>query len=69
MAKTKMQKGRSLQLVFSYSGDVALKANVMDEAWLWYKRLGHMHFQGMKILENDNMVNGVPRIENKDGVS
>ena len=49
IAKINM-KSRSFQLTFNYGGDVALKAQVNDESWLWHRRLGHLYFHRLKLF-------------------
>ena len=66
VAKIQMKSGRSFQLMFNYDTDLALKANIKDQSLLWHKRLGHMHFQGMKTLKS--MVYGLPQVEDNNGV-
>lgn len=68
MAKAMIEKGRRFSLTFNYGGEVAMKAQVKDESWLWHKRLGHLYFNGMKLLQEKEMVYGLLKIEEKDGV-
>lgn len=50
VAEVKMAPNKSFPPTFEYKKDVALKANVLDESWLWHKRLGHLNFQSLKLL-------------------
>lgn len=67
--KIKMEKNRSFPLIFKYGGNFALKAESVDESWLWHRRLGHLNFHGLKLLCQKNMVQGLPTcIEEKNEV-
>ena len=35
----------------------------MDDYWLWHLSFGHIHFDGMKILQKNDMVKGFPLIK------
>ena len=37
--------------------------NVVDETWLWHKRLGHLNFQSLKYLQQKGMVHGLSMIQ------
>jgi len=50
VAEVKMAPNRSFPFTFKYTKDVALKASILDESWLYYKRLGHLNFQSLKLL-------------------
>jgi transposase InsO family protein len=66
IAKVKMEN-RSFPLNFKHSNDKAFRM-VANDSWLWHKRLGHLNFQGLKLLEQKNMVYGLPKIEEKHEV-
>jgi hypothetical protein len=50
VAEVKMAPNRSSPLTFKCKKDVALKASILDESWLWNKRLGHLNFQSLNLL-------------------
>ncbi|KAL3534238.1 hypothetical protein ACH5RR_002699 [Cinchona calisaya] len=68
LVKIHMEKNRSFPINFSYGGNQALKAQVIDSSWLWHKRLGHLNFRSLKVLQQKGMAYGLPKIEEKDGV-
>ena len=35
----------------------------MDDFWLWHFRFGHLHFGGLKLLQQKRMVEGFPPIQ------
>ncbi|OMO52806.1 Integrase, catalytic core [Corchorus capsularis] len=43
-------------------GKSCFSAQLVDEAWLWHFRYGHLNFGGLKTLQQKNMVNGLPQI-------
>lgn len=49
-------------------GDVALKAQICDESWLWHRRFGHLNFHNLKLLHQKKMVEGLPTIEERNDV-
>uniref|UniRef100_A0A5B7B4M6 Retrovirus-related Pol polyprotein from transposon TNT 1-94 n=1 Tax=Davidia involucrata TaxID=16924 RepID=A0A5B7B4M6_DAVIN len=63
IAQIQMEKNRSFPLIFKYGGNVALKAHVNDESWLWHRRFGHLNFHNLKLLHRKNMVQGLPNVE------
>ena len=36
---------------------------VNDESWLWHLRFGHLNFQSLKLLAQNNMVKDLPVID------
>lgn len=42
---------------------MALKVDVLDNSWLWHRRLGHLNFQSFKDLQQKEMVHGLPTIQ------
>ncbi|KAF8394079.1 hypothetical protein HHK36_020284 [Tetracentron sinense] len=63
VTKVKMEKNRNFPLIFRYSKNVALKMDVIDESWIWHRRYGHLNFQSLKTLQQQNMVYGLPVIQ------
>jgi hypothetical protein len=45
---------------------VCYLARAQEEAWRWHARLGHLGFQALKKMASQQMVNGLPRIEQID---
>lgn len=46
------------------SEEVSFKTMYLDPTWLWHLRYGHLHFEGLSLLQKRNMVKGLPPIEN-----
>ena len=47
----------------SQDNSYAQKATCMDDFWLWHFRFGHLHFGGLKLLQQKRMVEGLPPIQ------
>ncbi|KAI5317465.1 hypothetical protein L3X38_037172 [Prunus dulcis] len=45
------------------ASDLALKASVTHCLQTWHKRLGHLNDRGIKLLEDQGMVHGLPHLE------
>ena len=67
LAKLKMEN-RSFIMNFKHGDNVAFRIDSTTDSWLWHKRLGHLNFQGLKLLHQKNMVQGLPKIEEKEEV-
>ena len=66
IAKIKMTKNRTYPIFMNYgSQDVsfAKKATCMDDFWLCHFRFGHLHFGGLKLLQEKKMVEEFPPIQ------
>ncbi|XP_074359770.1 uncharacterized protein LOC141699864 [Apium graveolens] len=57
--KVKMESNKNFPITFDYK---ALKADVVEESWLWHKRFCHLNFQGLKLLKQRNMMVGLPEL-------
>jgi hypothetical protein len=61
--KIQVTRNRMYPLVMNCSSKVtsfAQKATCMDDYWLWHFRYGHLHFGGLKFLQQKEMVKGLP---------
>ncbi|XP_024177774.1 uncharacterized protein LOC112183641 [Rosa chinensis] len=63
IANVRMEKNGNFPLIFHYDGMKAFKADVVEDTWLWHKRFCHLNLQGLKLLQQNSMVNGLPKIE------
>ncbi|KAL2498042.1 Uncharacterized protein Adt_23592 [Abeliophyllum distichum] len=63
IVKLKM-KNISFPLSFKHLIDKAFRM-VANDLRLWHKRLGHLNFQGLELLQQKNMVYQLPKIEEK----
>ncbi|KAJ4788299.1 polyprotein [Rhynchospora pubera] len=66
IAQVEMTKNRMFKLNLVNVQAKCLKACVVDKAWLWHLRFGHLNFGGLKELSKKSMVKGLPHIENCD---
>ncbi|CAO2836221.1 unnamed protein product [Amaranthus hypochondriacus] len=64
IAQSKMAKNRMFPLQLNTEGQKCYYGAIGDnESWKWHKRFGHLHFNGLKLLQSKNMVHGLPTIE------
>lgn len=69
IARVKMEGNRSFPISLNYSTSVALKVDIslkvdgLNNSWLWHRRLGHLNFQSLKHLQDNDMVHGLPLIQ------
>ncbi|KAK3017837.1 hypothetical protein RJ639_003347 [Escallonia herrerae] len=66
--KIRMESNRSFPFTLKYVKDVAMKAHIVEDSWLWHERFGHLNFQGLKLLFQKKLVQGLPTIEDKHGI-
>ncbi|KAL6317123.1 hypothetical protein AAG906_029875 [Vitis piasezkii] len=67
--KIKMEKNKSIPIVFKYAENVALRIEDVEEAWLWHRRFGHLNFNRLKMLCQRKMVQRLPNtIEEKNEI-
>lgn len=57
-----MTENRMFPLEFSSLVDSALVVDLNKTSRLWHLRYGHLHFNGLKLLSQKNMVYGLPSI-------
>ena len=51
MEKIEMTKNKVFPLAISYSNDMALKGESIEESLLWHLRYGHLHQRGLQLLQ------------------
>lgn len=65
--KVEMTANNMFPFTFS-SVDCALHVSTNSDSWLWHMRYGHLHFSGLKLLNQKNMVIGLPCVKSVDDV-
>ena len=68
LAKVKRTRNRMYVLNIQPAEPVCLMAHAKEEAWLWHMRYGHVNFRSLRSLAAENMVVGMPRLEQIDHV-
>ena len=68
IAKVPMSCNRLFTLTLQQDVPMCLKACTQDFLWLWHLRFGHLNFEGLKLLKEKNMVNGIPFIDNPEQI-
>ncbi|CAL2238315.1 unnamed protein product [Prunus armeniaca] len=66
--KVKKKVNRCYPLASLSENQVVLKASVTHSTETWHRRLGHLHFGGVKQLRDKEMVHGLPQLEDYSGV-
>ncbi|XP_021832760.1 uncharacterized protein LOC110772612 [Prunus avium] len=64
VAKVPMIGNRCFPLSLKYVNYVAMKATVVDTIWCWLRRFGHLNLQSLKLLQQKEMVYGLPETGN-----
>ncbi|KAI5353004.1 hypothetical protein L3X38_005896 [Prunus dulcis] len=68
VARVHMKGNRSFPLKLQTDLHVALTASISQSTLLWHRRMGHLNFQSLKLLQNEDMVLGLPKIKNANAV-
>ncbi|CAL9023435.1 unnamed protein product [Prunus brigantina] len=63
VAKVSMTGNRCFPLSLKYANYVAMKATIEESTWCWHRRFGHLNMQSLKLLQQKEMVYGLPEIE------
>ncbi|KAM1223589.1 hypothetical protein ACFX2G_043549 [Malus domestica] len=65
----KKKENRCYPLSLWKNSQLVLKASTdTNSTWIWHKRLGHLNLRSLKQLRENEMVHGLPHLENIDGV-
>ncbi|KAM1331831.1 hypothetical protein ACFX2I_044275 [Malus domestica] len=56
-------KNRSFPLVLKYLEEVSKKVSVTSSMKLWHKRLGHLNMTSLQNMQKDEMVQGIPKMD------
>ena len=62
IAQVNMTASRIFLLHLNNTSHRCFSARLKEESWLWHYRYGHLNFGGLKILQQKNMVEGLPQI-------
>jgi len=68
VAKVPMTGNRCFPLSLKYVNSVALRATIEELTWCWHRRFGHLNLQSLKLLQQKEMVYGLPEIGNANKV-
>ena len=62
--KVQMTRNILFPLILNYSGQASsFTVACSDDYWLWHFRFGHLHFSGLRLLQQKQMVRGLPPIK------
>lgn len=62
LIKVKRSANRLYKLVVADRDATCLLTRSDEATWLWHARLGHVNFQAMKLMENNDMAYGLPTL-------
>jgi hypothetical protein len=68
VAKVPMRGNRSFPLKFQTDLHLALKASVNESTLIWHRRMGHLNVNSLKLLQEKEMVLGLPEIKTTNNV-
>ena len=66
--KVPMKKNRCYPISLLAENQLLMKTSIVHSTWTWHKRLGHLHFKGLKQLRDKDMVHGLPQLKEENGV-
>jgi len=66
--KVMMTKNRLFTINIEHDSFKCFNSIVNDESWLWHMRYGHLGFDNLKLLSNNKMVNGLPKINHPNQI-
>ncbi|CAL8083743.1 unnamed protein product [Prunus armeniaca] len=68
VTRVQMKGNKSFPLKLQTDLHFALKASISQSTLIWHRRMGHLNFQSLKLLQNEDMVLGLPKIKNTSEV-
>ncbi|CAL2227983.1 unnamed protein product [Prunus armeniaca] len=68
VTRVQMKGNKSFPLKLQTDLHFALKASISQSTLIWRRRTGHLNFQSLKLLQNEDMVLGLPEIKNTSEV-
>lgn len=68
MLKVEIKKNMCYPLAMVPNEQVVLKASISQSTWIWHNRLGHLHLSGLQQFKDQDMVHGLPQLEEIDEV-
>jgi hypothetical protein len=68
LAKVLMKGNRCFPLSLETLLPAARRASVVEESWIWHKRLGHLNTDSMQKMQQKKLVIGLPTLTNMDAV-
>ncbi|KAL6287822.1 hypothetical protein ACE6H2_012212 [Prunus campanulata] len=69
IARVQMKGNRCFPLDFQYINPVmANKATLEESSWLWHRRYGHLNYLSLMLLQEKDMVQGLPKLQEAEKV-
>lgn len=66
--KVKRLANRLYKILLNDCSPPCLLSKAEEMSWIWHLRLGHVNFEAMKMLENENMAREIPTFVHPKGV-
>jgi hypothetical protein len=63
LAHVRRTRNRLYLIKITVARSVCLSARTQEAAWLWHARFGHLHFDALRQLARQDMVRGLPPID------
>lgn len=68
ISQVQMSKNRMFTLNIPHDSPKCLSAIALDKSWLWHLRLGHLNFDGLRLLSKKKMLKWLPSIDHPNEV-
>ncbi|KAM1496365.1 hypothetical protein ACFXTO_030979 [Malus domestica] len=68
VVSVKQRGNRCFPLILNTNKELALRTNVQECVRIWHKRFGHLNFRSLKLLQSQEMVLGLPEIQDSETV-
>ncbi|CAL9001551.1 unnamed protein product [Prunus brigantina] len=68
VARVQMRGNRSFPMKLQPGIHIAYRASVCQSTTLWHRRLGHLNMSSLRLLQEQDMVAGLPKIKAVKGV-
>ena len=62
LARVVMKGNRCFPLSLETLIPAAKKASIVEESWIWHKRLGHLNTESMRKIQQKRLVTGLPTL-------
>ncbi|KAM2938262.1 hypothetical protein FF1_038075 [Malus domestica] len=63
VARVLMKDNKSFPLFLKHMDSIAMRTIVVESVWLWHRKIGHLKYQSLKNLKNQEPMYGLPEID------
>lgn len=68
MATVQISGSRCFLLMMENVTLAARKVTMLEDAWCWHRKMGHLNFKTLEMLKHKEMVLGQPELKEYNGV-